>query len=84
MCVSWRNDPFLKSRKQRLKKTLTAIRPHELSPELSAGLVVSSQNLLEWARSSSKAFFEDQRVQDLASSTNQVVCACLKPLLARI
>jgi len=57
---SWRDDPFLNGRKKRLKKHLERLRPHEITPDLSQGLIVVSRPLFQWAIQSSQAYFHTQ------------------------
>ena len=55
---SWRDDHALADKKRHLRKYLTAMRPHEVTPDVSRELIVVGQDLLKWAHDSSKDHFE--------------------------
>lgn len=55
---SWRDDHALADKKKHLRKYLSAMRPHEVTPAVSRELIVVGQDLLKWAHDSSKDHFE--------------------------
>ncbi len=59
-------DAYLKKRKK-YEKSITEIRPHNLTYRDASNLVVRSSNLFTWAKESSARFFEEQR-QDMMLS----------------
>ncbi|CAM9389974.1 unnamed protein product, partial [Choristocarpus tenellus] len=89
---TWRDSHALKLRKRQLASTLQAFRPQTLQPSDTKGLLVEGQDLLEWAVSSSKDFFERQdrllrevnvgkhAVEILLSITPQIVKIIIPPM----
>ena len=55
---SWREDPYFKMRKHRLKRTLDSIRSHDVGVAEGNRLVVVSADLFQWARASSAEYFD--------------------------
>jgi hypothetical protein len=47
-------------RKKHLSKTMTQFRPHDITFDDAAALVVQSQDLFDWAIQSSSAYFEEE------------------------
>jgi 3-phosphoglycerate kinase len=54
---TWRDDHAILEKKRHLRRHLAELRPHEISRDLSQGLVVVGQDLLQWAHDTSRDHF---------------------------
>ena len=53
---TWRDAPALIERKKKLRRNLKKVRPHEVTHDLTSGLVIRGEHLFEWAHVSSETY----------------------------